>query len=49
MINLLQENFEMKSPSKIAHWFLPTRKKADLKKPKELFFAYARLTMRIDI
>jgi len=43
MTNLLQENIEMESHrTNCTFGFLPTHKKADTKKPKELFFSKTR-------
>jgi len=50
MINLLQENIELKSKlTNSTFGFLPIRRKVDPKKTKELFFATTPLTMRIEI
>ena len=51
MINLLQENKEIQSQrTNSTFGFLPTHKKANLKKPKELFSPFAqriRLALRL--
>jgi len=45
MINLLQENIEMKNPRENSTFvFLPTRKMSTRKNQKSYFFANARTT-----